>query len=130
MTTMAEPRDALKQPPDEYREERPWGEFRRLVHNEPCTVKLITVSPGQRLSLQSHNHRSELWVFLDEGGIAEIDGEVLSPAVGERVFIPCGARHRLATAADARGPVRIVEMGFGDFDEGDIIRYEDQYGRV
>lgn len=127
---MTEPRDALKQPPEEYREERPWGDFRRLVHNEPCTVKLITVSPGQRLSLQSHNFRSELWVFLDEGGIAEVDGEVVNPAVGDRVFIPCGARHRLATAADAEGSVRVLEMGFGDFDEQDIIRYEDQYGRA
>lgn len=127
---MAEPRDLLKQPPDEYREERPWGDFRRLVHNEPCTVKLITVAPGQRLSLQSHAHRSELWVFLDEGGIAEVDGEVSSPAVGERVFIPCGARHRLATSEDAAGSVRIMEMGFGHFDEDDIVRYEDQYGRA
>lgn len=127
---MAEPRDLLKQPPDEYSEERPWGDFRRLVHNEPCTVKLLTVAPGQRLSLQSHAHRSELWVFLDDGGIAEVDGEVSRPAVGERVFIPCGARHRLATAEDAAGPVRIMEMGFGDFDEDDIVRYEDQYGRA
>ncbi|HEY8525493.1 MAG TPA: phosphomannose isomerase type II C-terminal cupin domain [Acidimicrobiales bacterium] len=127
---MADQRDALKEPPEEYREERPWGDFRRLVHNEPCTVKIITVQPGQRLSLQSHNHRSELWVFLDEGGIAEVDGEVRHPTPGEKVFIPCGAKHRLATAADAPGSVRVVEMGFGDFDEDDIVRYEDQYGRA
>jgi len=129
MTTMSD-RDVLKVPPEEYGEERPWGRFRRLVHNEPCTVKVITVQPGQRLSLQSHRRRSELWVFLDPGGVVEIDGEEWRPAVDDTVFIPCGSRHRLAAASDATAPVRVVEMGFGDFDEDDIVRYDDQYGRV
>jgi mannose-6-phosphate isomerase-like protein (cupin superfamily) len=124
-----ESRDVLSEAPEEYREGRPWGNFRRLVHNEPCTVKLITVDPGHRLSLQSHNHRSELWTFLDPGGIAEVDGKEVRPAPGEQVFIPCGARHRLASAPDAAGPVRVLELGFGKFDEDDIVRYEDQYGR-
>jgi mannose-6-phosphate isomerase len=124
-----EHRDVLREAPEEYREDRPWGNFRRLVHNEPCTVKLITVDPGHRLSLQSHNHRSELWTFLDPGGIAEVDGREVRPEPGEQVFIPCGARHRLASAPDAAGPVRVLELGFGKFDEDDIVRYEDQYGR-
>ncbi|MGH9213147.1 MAG: phosphomannose isomerase type II C-terminal cupin domain [Acidimicrobiales bacterium] len=122
--------DRLKQPPEEYRETRPWGSFRRLVHDEPCTVKLITVLPGERLSLQSHRYRSELWLFLDPGGVVEIDGETSKPDVGETCFIPCGAKHRLATSADAAAPVRVVEMGFGTFDEDDIVRYDDQYGRT
>ena len=126
---MDQPGDRLREPPKEYYESRPWGEFRRLVHDEPCTVKLITVSPGERLSLQSHDHRSELWLFLDPGGIAEVDGEVSRPAVGETVFIPCGARHRLAADPEPGSRVRIVEMAFGSFDEDDIIRYDDQYGR-
>jgi mannose-6-phosphate isomerase len=129
MTTMSD-RDVLKHPPEEYGEERPWGRFRRLVHNQPCTVKVITVLPGQRLSLQSHRRRSELWVFLDPGGVVEIDGEEWQPEVDDRVFVPCGSRHRLAATADAPGPVRVVEMGFGDFDEDDIVRYEDEYGRA
>ena len=69
---MNDARDPLKEPPPEYGETRPWGEFRRFVHDEPCTVKLITVLPGERLSLQSHKHRSEMWVFLDPGGVVEI----------------------------------------------------------
>ena len=129
MTVMPD-RDVLSQPPDEYGEERPWGRFRRLVHNEPCTVKVITVLPGQRLSLQSHERRSELWVFLDPGGVWEIDGVEGKPEPDDKVFIPCGARHRLAAAADAPAPVRVVEVGFGDFDEDDIVRYEDAYGRI
>jgi mannose-6-phosphate isomerase-like protein (cupin superfamily) len=128
--TVSDGRDVMREAPEEYREDRPWGSFRRLVHNEPCTVKLITVDPGHRLSLQSHDHRAELWTFLDPGGIAEVDGNELHPEPGEQVFIPCGARHRLATTPDAAGPVRIMELGFGQFDEDDIVRYEDQYGRA
>ena len=122
-------RDPLKEPPSTYGETRPWGSFRRFVHDEPCTVKLITVLPGERLSLQSHKHRSEMWVFLDPGGIVEIDGETSRPEVGDTVFIACGAKHRLAADAACADPVRIVEMGFGTFDEDDIVRYDDQYGR-
>src|SRR5690606_27708581 len=44
---------------------RPWGEFTQFVCNTPVTVKIITVEPGQRLSLQRHEHRGELWQILD-----------------------------------------------------------------
>jgi mannose-1-phosphate guanylyltransferase/mannose-6-phosphate isomerase len=128
--TQTPDRDVLKLPPDEYGEQRPWGKFRRFVHNEPCTVKVISVLPGRRLSLQSHRRRSELWVFLDDGAVVEIDGDQSRPARDATVFIPCGARHRLAAAADAPGPVRVLEMGFGDFDEDDIVRYDDDHGRA
>jgi mannose-6-phosphate isomerase len=123
-------RDVLNEAPEEYREERPWGGFPRPVQNEPCTVKVLTVDPGHRLSLQSHEHRAELWTFLDPGGIAEVDGEERHLGPGEQVWIPVGARHRLATAADAPGPVRVLELGFGKFDEDDIVRYDDEYGRA
>ena len=50
-----------------YEEKRPWGGFRRYTHNELSTVKVITVKPGEVLSLQYHHHRDELWVALDPG---------------------------------------------------------------
>jgi mannose-1-phosphate guanylyltransferase/mannose-6-phosphate isomerase len=122
-------RDVLNEAPKPYREERPWGGFHQLVANEPCTVKMLTVNAGEQLSLQSHERRSELWLFLDPGGIAEIDGTTVHPAPGETVFIPVGARHRLAATPEAEASVRIVEVGFGEFDENDIVRYDDRYGR-
>jgi mannose-6-phosphate isomerase len=123
-------RDVLNEAPKPYREVRPWGEFRQLVANEPCTVKLLTVNPGEQLSLQSHERRSELWLFLDPGGVAEVDDAVVHPEPGETVFVPCGARHRLAALATAPSAVRLVEVGFGEFDENDIVRYDDRYGRA
>jgi mannose-6-phosphate isomerase len=108
------------------RDERPWGRFERLTFNEPSTVKIITVSPGQRLSLQRHRNRDELWVILDEGAVVEIDGHRSEPRVGERLLIRAGQTHRLGSS----GPgVRVLEVAFGDFDEDDIERLEDAYGR-
>ncbi|MFF0306396.1 phosphomannose isomerase type II C-terminal cupin domain [Streptosporangium sp. NPDC004379] len=109
------------------RDERPWGGFERYTLNEQSTVKIIEVAPGQRLSLQRHEHRDELWVALDPGAVFEIDGERIEPAVGDRVLIRAGQTHRLGSSGPA---VRIMEIAFGHFDEDDIERLEDSYGRA
>lgn len=106
--------------------EKPWGRFVQYCLNQQTTVKIITVDGGQELSLQSHECRAELWVALDPGLRVEVDGRTWYPAEGETVWIPAGARHRLAaTAARAR----LLEISFGHFDEADIKRYADRYGR-
>ncbi len=107
--------------------EKPWGRFEQYTHNILSTVKLITVQQGGALSLQYHLRRDELWVILDAGARIELGDRVLSPQVGDKVFIPRTTTHRLSTDD---GPVRILEVSFGDFDEDDIVRLEDAYGRV
>ncbi|MFG3439831.1 phosphomannose isomerase type II C-terminal cupin domain [Nonomuraea sp. NPDC047897] len=108
------------------RDERPWGGFERFTLNESSTVKIIDVLPGQRLSLQRHEHRDELWVALDPGCVFEIAGERIEPEVGDRVLIRRGQTHRLSSSGPA---ARILEIAFGHFDEDDIERLEDAYGR-
>ncbi|TDC62666.1 mannose-6-phosphate isomerase [Actinomadura sp. GC306] len=108
-------------------ERRPWGSFERFTLNEPSTVKIIHVAPGQRLSLQRHRDRDELWVALDPGAVFEVAGRRMLPEVGERVMIRAGDTHRLGSAGPA---VRVLEIAFGDFDEDDIERLEDEYGRA
>jgi mannose-1-phosphate guanylyltransferase/mannose-6-phosphate isomerase len=107
-------------------DQRPWGSFERFTLNESSTVKLIYVQPGERLSLQRHKSRDELWVALDPGAIFEVAGRRIEPEVGERVFIRAGDTHRLSSAGPA---IRIMEIAFGHFDEDDIERLEDHYGR-
>lgn len=109
------------------RDERPWGGFERYTLNEVSTVKIIEVAPGQRLSLQRHEYRDELWVALDPGAVFEIDGESMEPSVGDRVLIRAGQTHRLGSTGKG---TRILEIAFGHFDEDDIERLEDSYGRV
>ena len=128
MTAVADQGEAMRDPRDEiFVQERPWGQFEQFVSNERVTVKIITVEPGHRLSLQTHQHRGEFWQVLD-GPIEVTVGEVTwSAQPGEKVWVPQGAVHRMANRGDSRG--RLLEVAFGDFDEADIERLEDDYAR-
>lgn len=108
--------------------ERPWGDFRSFCENEQVTVKVITVNPGQRLSLQTHTQRAELWTVLDEAPLDITVGErTWTARQGELIWVPLGAVHRMANSGER--PARILEVGFGHFDEDDIVRLEDDYAR-
>lgn len=106
---------------------RPWGRFARYTRNEQTTVKLITVEPCQQLSLQRHANRDELWVVLDDGLMVRVGDEETRASEGDEFFIPRGTLHRV-WSQERRG--RFVEVCFGDFDEEDIERVEDAYGRA
>ena len=108
--------------------EKPWGRFEQYTHNLPSTVKVITVEQGGALSLQYHHRRDELWVVLDAGARIELGDAVLALQAGDKVFIPRTTKHRLSSGGD--GPVRILEVSFGEFDDNDIVRLEDVYGRM
>ena len=105
---------------------RPWGSFRQFAHNRDVTVSLMSVKAGQRLSLQSHKGRAELWIVLDPGAIVHVGDAILHPEPGEEIWIPAGTKHRLASG----GPtVRVLEVAFGDWQQEDITRYDDDYHR-
>ena len=72
------------------RVERPWGWFSQYAHNQEVTVSLMTVKPGQRLSLQSHTGRAELWIVLDDGAAVQVGDETLYPRAGDEVVAPRG----------------------------------------
>lgn len=108
--------------------ERPWGGFEQFVHNEAVTVKIITVAPGQRLSLQSHTQRDELWQVIDGPADVEVAGKGEGVAAGGRAWIPRGSTHRLGNSGTT--PVRVLEIAFGHFDEEGIERLVDDYNRV
>ena len=105
---------------------RPWGSFKQYANNCETTVSLMTVLPNQRLSLQSHTARAELWIVLDDGAEVQINDTVLYPKAGQELWIPALARHRLSST----GPtVRVLEVAFGNWQQADIARFEDDYAR-
>lgn len=108
--------------------DKPWGEFIQYVLNEPCTVKTLHVNKKSKLSLQSHKHRAELWLCLRGQCTVTIDNKKIKLTEDNRVFIPQGARHRIETGA--RHSCLLLEISFGQFDEEDIERFEDEYGRI
>lgn len=110
-----------------FSEERPWGDFQSFVTNERVTVKIITVTAGCRLSLQTHAERAELWQVLDVPLDVTVGERTWSARPGERIWVPTGAKHRLGNSGSVDG--RVLEIGFGHFDEDDIVRLEDDYHR-
>lgn len=107
--------------------ERPWGQFEQFTQNERVTVKIITVEPGHRLSLQKHGHRGEMWQVLDVPIEVTVGDRTWAAAVGEVVWVPEGVLHRMSNTGTERG--RLLEIAHGDFDEQDITRLEDDYAR-
>jgi len=106
---------------------RPWGKFRQFPHEEAGSIKIITVNPGGRLSLQYHHRRSEFWVVLDPGLEVTVGDRVWRPEPNEEVYIPREAPHRLRNTGGA--PARVMEIWIGRSGETDIVRLEDVYGR-
>lgn len=105
---------------------RPWGEYERFTLNEQTTVKLITINPGEVLSLQTHSKRNEFWRIISGKGIASVDGIDIELSKGVEVNIPLGAKHRVQATTEQ---LLFLEIAFGEFDEKDIVRLEDKYGR-
>ncbi|MEJ7739878.1 MAG: phosphomannose isomerase type II C-terminal cupin domain, partial [Chitinophagaceae bacterium] len=107
--------------------ERPWGSFKQFAHNEPCSVSLMTVIPGQRLSLQSHTCRAELWIVIDDNATIQVGDIVRTYQAGDEIWIPVNERHRLLCSSEK--PIRVLEVAFGNWQQEDIKRYEDDYNR-
>jgi mannose-6-phosphate isomerase len=107
--------------------ERPWGSFKQYANNRDCTVSLMTVLPGQRLSLQSHTGRAELWIVLDPGAQVQVGEDVKTYGPGDELWIPANEKHRLSCLGNE--PVRVLEVAFGNWQQADIVRYADDYAR-
>jgi mannose-6-phosphate isomerase-like protein (cupin superfamily) len=108
------------------KEIRPWGNFERFTLNEPSTVKVISVEPDQELSLQVHEHRDEGWKILRGSGTVTIGDTQLPAKPGDEFFVNRGEKHRIASGPEG---LQLLEIAFGSFDEKDITRLEDRYGR-
>jgi mannose-1-phosphate guanylyltransferase / mannose-6-phosphate isomerase len=108
---------------------RPWGFYERLILGERFQVKRIVVSPGGKLSLQSHYHRAEHWVVVNGTARVTRDQETLILRENESVYLPLGCVHRLENPGLI--PLALIEVQSGAYlGEDDIVRYEDTYGRT
>ena len=109
-------------------EHRPWGAWYVLDEGEGYKVKRIEVEPGQRLSYQTHEHRSEHWVVIKGTATATVDDDTSLVHTGESIDVPLGAKHRLANEGDEELVIVEVQLG-GYTGEDDIVRLQDDYGR-
>jgi mannose-1-phosphate guanylyltransferase/mannose-6-phosphate isomerase len=108
---------------------RPWGSYETVAEGPRFQVKHIIVDPGERLSLQSHVHRSEHWVIVRGSAEVTVGDKVSILQENESAYIPAGAKHRLANPGKA--PLELVEVQCGAYlGEDDIERFDDEYGRA
>ncbi len=108
--------------------ERPWGSYTVLEENKNYKIKRIEVTPGQRLSLQMHHHRSEHWIVVSGTAKVTRGDEEYIVNVNESTFIPMGTVHRLANPGIIT--LIIIEVQSGEYlGEDDIIRLQDDYRR-
>jgi mannose-6-phosphate isomerase-like protein (cupin superfamily) len=109
-------------------EERPWGNYQIIHIDQNCQVKKLVVNPGKRLSLQSHKYRAEHWFVVSGRGLAQVDSESIPLAPGDSVDIPVLTKHRIS--CEGEEALVFIEVQTGtSFDEMDIVRFEDDFGR-
>lgn len=104
---------------------KPWGKYIILEEKRGYWIKKLFIRQGERLSLQSHKGRFEIWVMLS--GRAEVikgNSRLLLKA-GEFLKINKNEKHRITGLKDSW----ILEVALGDVRENDIVRFEDDYGR-
>ncbi|MDY0045634.1 MAG: phosphomannose isomerase type II C-terminal cupin domain, partial [Syntrophales bacterium] len=111
------------------KEIRPWGSFLILCDEPDHKIKRIIVSPGKRLSLQSHHRRTEHWYVIKGNALVTLDDRKIMIPEGHSIDIPRSSRHRIENTGSM--DVVLIEVQTGTyFGEDDIIRYEDDYGRI
>lgn len=108
---------------------KPWGKYEVIDQGKNFLVKKIFVNSHSKLSLQSHEHRSEHWTVVQGKAEVTINDKVLNLNSNQSIFIPLKSKHSLANNGDDE--LIIIEVWYGEtLNEDDIIRYEDRYGRV
>jgi len=111
------------------RSERPWGHYEVLQEGKSFKVKSIWVDPGKRLSYQRHAFRAEHWFIVEGSGLVTINGVVSEVSAGSTVEFPIGTWHRIHNTGG--GELVFIEVQTGaSFEESDIERAEDDFGRV
>lgn len=111
------------------RTERPWGWYEVLYSQGDIQIKKIHVYAESRLSLQSHEYRSEHWFIT--AGIAgvELNDVVRTLHPGDSIDIGVQERHRVKAVGE--NDVEFIEIQRGSYlGEDDITRYADDFGRA
>ena len=109
--------------------EKPWGFYQVLEEGFHYSEKKIIVNSGGKLSLQSHQYRSEYWIIAEGEAEVTINGKIKTLKENEMIFIPKESKHRLANNKAKK--LTVIEFWYGEIlNENDIERFEDIYERI
>ncbi|HEX8198409.1 MAG TPA: phosphomannose isomerase type II C-terminal cupin domain [Pyrinomonadaceae bacterium] len=109
---------------------RPWGSFTVLDEGAGFKVKRIEVMPGKRLSYQKHRHRNEHWFVVAGTAKVTLNDETIFVETDKTIDIKIGDAHRVENPSETEDLI-FIEIQRGDYlGEDDIIRLEDDFGRI
>ncbi len=107
---------------------KPWGSYKTFEKGNGYLLKRMTINPGEILSLQSHENRSEFWYVSEGVATVECDDNTFDLKKHESTNIPQKSKHRLSN--NSNGILKVIEVQIGDLlSEDDITRYDDRYAR-
>ena len=110
-------------------EDRPWGNYHIIAKNTGYQIKEIKVNKRSKLSLQKHKSRSEFWQIVKGESKITIENNEYYLKEKEHIYIPKNTIHRIENIG--KEDLIFIEIQLGkDLNEDDIIRIEDDYGRV
>ena len=110
-------------------ENRPWGNYHIIAKNTGYQIKEIKVNKGSKLSLQKHKSRSEFWQIVKGESKITIESNEHYLKEKEHIYIPKNTIHRIENIG--KEELIFIEIQLGEnLKEEDIIRIEDDYGRV
>ncbi len=111
------------------RQHTPWGHWLVVAVGDGYVNKHIHVNPHSALSKHVHHKRTELWVIIEGEGQVQVAGQMQKLLEKQSLSIAPGVPHRIANKSDK--PLRLIEIQMGDYlCESDLLRLEDNYGRV
>ena len=108
---------------------KPWGINKNIFISHNFIVKILTINPKCKISLQYHSQRPE-HLEVTEGIAFVTNGEsefILKK--NESTYIEIEEIHRIENKVDEK--LIIVEVQIGsEINEDDIVRLDDIYGRM
>jgi len=110
-------------------EKRPWGNYHIIAKNLGYQIKEIKVSVNSKLSLQKHHNRAEFWQIIKGNCKVTVGEKEYELEDNNNIYIPKDTVHRIENTGNQE--LIFVEIQLGkDIKEEDIIRIEDDYGRI
>ena len=111
------------------KQKKPWGYYNNLLEESYTKVKKILIKPGHAPSYQYHFKRSEIWIIVKGKAKVKIEDVIKYYKKGDIIKIPLNAKHQILNIGDSDLVFIEIQLG-ASFEEDDIIRLEDMYGRI
>jgi mannose-6-phosphate isomerase len=106
--------------------EKPWGHERWLEVNDNYAMKVLHVKPGEQLSLQYHEEKTETMYCIDGKGHILLDDVKIPLVPGVHITVKPLQKHRLMSTTFSY--LEVVECSTPELD--DVVRLEDNYDRL